>query len=159
MTILLGCWVCIFDTQKVPEMRNIGLTMWPQLDQNSIVPHKTTLHAKFKGISSIGGHLRQPPVWESGLCYPLLHVTVVSSFRFSILILTPSPPLAIGTNEIFLEVSWYDKKIFTPPLIRICPLFDEPKKGDFFTPLPPIWTNVSSSAIFFFWRHPLGKMS
>ena len=26
MIILHGCWVCIFDTQKVLEMRNIGLT-------------------------------------------------------------------------------------------------------------------------------------
>ena len=42
-----------------------------------------------------------------------------------------------------------DKKILTPPSIRICPLFGELKKGDFFTPLPPVWTNVSFSAIFF----------
>ena len=28
-------------------------------------------------------------------------------------------------------------------------LFGELKKGIFFTPLPPIWTNVSFSAIFF----------
>ena len=43
----------------------------------------------------------------------------------------------------------WDKKNLTPPPIRICPLFDELKKGDFFTPLPPVWTNVSFSAIFF----------
>ena len=43
-----------------------------------------------------------------------------------------------------------DKKIMTPPPIRICPLFDKLKKGDFFTPLPPVWTNVPFSAIFFF---------
>ena len=42
-----------------------------------------------------------------------------------------------------------DKKILTPPSIRICPLFDELKKGEFFTPLNPVWTNVSFSAIFF----------
>ena len=42
-----------------------------------------------------------------------------------------------------------DKKILTPPSIRICPLFGELKKGDFFTPLPPVWTNVSFSAIYF----------
>ena len=47
------------------------------------------------------------------------------------------------------EHGTWDKKILTPPPIKICPLFDEPKKGDFFTPLPPIWTNVSFSAIFF----------
>ena len=43
----------------------------------------------------------------------------------------------------------WDKKKLTPPPIRICPLFDELKKGAFFTPLPPVWTNVSFSAIFF----------
>ena len=47
------------------------------------------------------------------------------------------------------EHGTWDKKNLTPPPIRICPLFDELKKGDFFTPLPPIWTNVSFSAIFF----------
>ena len=40
-----------------------------------------------------------------------------------------------------------DKKILTPPSIRICPLFGELNNGDFFTP-PPVWTNVSFSAIF-----------
>ena len=29
-----------------------------------------------------------------------------------------------------------DKKILTPPSIRICPLFGELKKGDFFYPPP-----------------------
>ena len=33
---------------------------------------------------------------------------------------------------------------FPPPL----PSLNELKKGDFFTPLPPVWTNVSFSAIF-----------
>ena len=36
-----------------------------------------------------------------------------------------------------------DKKILTSPSTRICPLLDELKKGDFFTPLPSVWTNVS----------------
>ena len=74
MIILPGCWVCIFDTQKVPEMRNIGLAsieaVWPQLGQNSNVPHKTTLHAKFQVISSIGGQFTASTVRESGLCSP-----------------------------------------------------------------------------------------
>ena len=52
------------------------------------------------------------------------------------------------------EHGTFDKNILTPPSIRICPLFGELKKGDFFTPLPPIWTNVSFSAIFFFERIP-----
>ena len=47
-----------------------------------------------------------------------------------------------------------DKKILTPPSIRIFPLFGELKKGDFFTPLPLVWTKISFSAIFF-GRHPL----
>ena len=59
MIILPGCWVCIYDNQMVPEMRNIGLAsieaVWPQLGQNSNVSYKTTLHAKFRVISSIGG--------------------------------------------------------------------------------------------------------
>ena len=33
------------------------------------------------------------------------------------------------------------------------------KKGIIFTPLPPIWTNVSFSAIFFFWMHPLAQIN
>ena len=65
MINLPGCWVGIFETQKVPEMRNIGLAsieaMWPQLGQNSIVAHKTTLHAKFQVISLIGGCFTAPP--------------------------------------------------------------------------------------------------
>ena len=47
------------------------------------------------------------------------------------------------------EHGTWDKKNLTPPPIRISPLFDELKKGDFFTPLPLLWTNVSFSAIFF----------
>ena len=55
-------------------MRNIGLAsieaVRPQLGQNSNVPHKTSLHAKFQVISSIGGRFMTPPVRESGLCSP-----------------------------------------------------------------------------------------
>ena len=59
-------------------MRNIGLAsieaVRPQLGQNSNVPHKTSLHAKFQVISSIGAVVRHPPVRDSGLCSPpLLH--------------------------------------------------------------------------------------
>ena len=46
-------------------MRNIGLAsieaVRPQLGQNSNVPHKTSLHAKFQVISSIGGRFTAPP--------------------------------------------------------------------------------------------------
>ena len=46
-------------------MRNIGLAsiedVRPQLGQNSNVPHKTSLHAKFQVISSIGGRFIAPP--------------------------------------------------------------------------------------------------
>ena len=72
---------------------------------------------------------------------------------------------AIGTNYIFLEVSWltlYDllssrffitrfRKFSKCPPIRICPLFDELKKG-FFTP-SPLYGPMSPS------QHPLGKPS
>ena len=40
-----------------------------------------------------------------------------------------------------------DKKILTPPSIRMCPHFYELKKGDFFTPLPPVWTNRGEGEI------------
>ena len=47
-------------------MRNIGLAsieaVRPQLGQNSNVPHKTSLHAKFQVISSIGGRFTAPPL-------------------------------------------------------------------------------------------------
>ena len=72
----------MFDTQKVPEMRNIGLAsieaVWPQLDQSSIVPHKAPLHAKFQVISSIGGRFMALPVRESVLCFHLLitHINI-----------------------------------------------------------------------------------
>ena len=42
-----------------------------------------------------------------------------------------------------------DKKILTPPSIKTCPLFDEAKKGDFFTPLPSVCSNVT------FWKASL----
>ena len=34
------------------------------------------------------------------------------------------------------EHGTWDKKNLTPPSIKICPLFDELKKGDFFYPPP-----------------------
>ena len=47
-----------------------------------------------------------------------------------------------------------DKKILTPPSIRICPLFDELKKGDF---LPPslLFGPMSPSQHFFFLKASL----
>ena len=69
MIILFGCWLYLFDTQKVPEMRNIGLAsikaVWNQLEQKSIVMCKSLLHAKFQSISSIGGCFTAPSVWTS----------------------------------------------------------------------------------------------
>ena len=54
-TNLLWCWVCMFDTQKVQEMRNIGLAsievVRPQLDQNS-----STLQNAPACTSTISGH-------------------------------------------------------------------------------------------------------
>ena len=74
MIILFRCWVYMFVTKKVPEVKNIGLAsieaVWPQLDQNSIVMCKSTLHAKFQVILSIGGRFTALPVRESGLCPP-----------------------------------------------------------------------------------------
>ena len=59
-------------------MRNIGLAsieaVRPQLGQNSNVPHKTSLHAKFQVISSIGGRFTAPPcprIWT--LLPPFYH--------------------------------------------------------------------------------------
>ena len=43
-----------------------------------------------------------------------------------------------------------DKKILTPPSIRICPLFDELKKGDFFLPPSLLYGPMSPSQQFFF---------
>ena len=42
-----------------------------------------------------------------------------------------------------------DKKFLTPPSIRLCPLFDELKKGDFFPPSLP-YGPMSPSQQFFF---------
>ena len=81
MIILPGCWVCIFDIQKVPEMRNIGLAsiqaVWPQLGQNSNVPRKTPLREKFQFILSIGGRFTAPPCPSENLDFalPLLNST------------------------------------------------------------------------------------
>ena len=43
-----------------------------------------------------------------------------------------------------------DKKILTPPSIRICPLFGELKKGDFFYPPSPLYGPMSPSQQFLF---------
>ena len=43
-----------------------------------------------------------------------------------------------------------DKKILTPPSIRICPLFDELKKGDFFYPPPSHMDQCLLLSNFFF---------
>ena len=73
---VLSVYMC--ETQKVTEVRNIGLAfieaVWPQLDQNqnSIVLRKSSMHTKFQIILSIGGCFTLPPVWESGLCSPFL---------------------------------------------------------------------------------------
>ena len=64
-----------------------------------------------------------------------------------------------ATNSVETETSkrtwdmW--QKDFDPSLHKNMSPFWWTKKGDFFTPLPPVWTNVSFSAIFFFGRHPL----
>ena len=65
--------VCIFDTKKVPEMRNISLAsieaVWPQLGQNSIVPHKTLLHAKFPRIWTLLPPFVRPIYSNFSLCW------------------------------------------------------------------------------------------
>ena len=43
-----------------------------------------------------------------------------------------------------------DKKILTPPSLRICPLFGELKKGDFFYPPSPLYGPMSPSQQFLF---------
>ena len=43
------------------------------------------------------------------------------------------------------------QKKFYPSPLRICPLFDELKKGDFFTP-SPLYGPMSPSQQFFFWK-------
>ena len=43
-----------------------------------------------------------------------------------------------------------DKKILTPPSIRICPIFGELKKGDFFLPPSLPFGPMSPSQQFFF---------
>ena len=40
------------------------------MEQKSIVPHKTSLHAKFQGFSFIGGHLTELFVGVRSLCSP-----------------------------------------------------------------------------------------
>ena len=47
-----------------------------------------------------------------------------------------------------------DKKILTPPSIRICPLFGELKKGDYFYPPPSHMDQCLLLSNFFFWMLP-----
>ena len=63
-----------FFTLKCPEEQKTGLASieagGPQVDQKSIVPHKTTLHAKFHVISSIGGNFTALSAGVRTLCSP-----------------------------------------------------------------------------------------
>ena len=45
-------------------------------------------------------------------------------------------PQIVRRQKHKIEHGTCDKKFLTPPPIRICPLFDELKKGDFFYPPP-----------------------
>ena len=63
-------------TLKRPEAQKTGLASieagGPQVDQKSNVPHKTTLHAKFHVISSIGGNFTALSAGVRTLCSPPL---------------------------------------------------------------------------------------
>ena len=50
-----------------------------------------------------------------------------------------------------------DKKILTPPSIRICPLFGELKKGDYFYPPPSHMDQCLLLSNFFFLNASLSK--
>ena len=52
-----------------------------------------------------------------------------------------------------------DKKILTPPSIRICPLFGELKKGDYFYPPPSHMDQCLLLSNFFFLKASLNKHS
>ena len=52
----------------------------------------------------------------------------------------------------------WDKKNLTPPPIRICPLFVEPKKGDFFYPPPSRMDQCLLLSNFFFEGIPYSIM-
>ena len=54
-------------------------------------------------------------------------------------------------TKLNMEHGTCDKKTLTNPCIRICPIFNELKKGDFFTPTP-LYGPMSLSAIFLFER-------
>ena len=56
------------------------------------------------------------------------------------------------------EHGTWDKKILTPPPIKICPLFDEPKKGDFFYPPPSHMDQCLLLSNFFFEGIPYHKL-
>ena len=49
-----------------------------------------------------------------------------------------------------IEYGACDKEILIPPSIRICPLFDELKKGDFFYPPPSHMDQCLLLSNFFF---------
>ena len=53
------------------------------------------------------------------------------------------------------EHGTWDKKNLTPPSIKICPLFDELKKGDFFYPPPSCMDQCLLLSNFFFWKASL----
>ena len=50
-----------------------------------------------------------------------------------------------------------DKKIMTPPPIRICPLFDKLKNGDFYYPPPSCMDQCPLLSNFFFLKASLSK--
>ena len=53
----------------------------PKLDQNSIVPHKSSLHAIFQVILSIGGHLWYPLSENPDFASPLLSKWNLGKFQ------------------------------------------------------------------------------
>ena len=65
-----------FFTLKCPEVQKTGLASieagGSQVGQKSIVPHETTLHAKFHVISSIGGNFTALFAGVRSLCSPPL---------------------------------------------------------------------------------------
>ena len=52
-----------------------------------------------------------------------------------------------GNRKTKVIMGHVTKKILTPPSKKLCPLFDEAKKEIFFTPLPPVCSNVTFWAI------------
>ena len=64
----------MFLYHKCPEMQKTGLASiearWPPLEQKLIVPHKSTLHAKFHIFLFIGGHFTEHSGGVRSLCSP-----------------------------------------------------------------------------------------